>query len=184
MDYRFSEKAFRFYEPMLATIVGQHPKLSLFDPVKYGVSTETFRARIRDAMRSFMDNQWPSQHLAYPKFREIYPYLKVSTRRNLVYVGTKKALDELGIAQRQEAFAATGTYTDPSVPVELDLSSEPIKDFHAFRILCKLADKRHLRGPVRISLPPKDAEMWQTVADDSFDIDLAPTDEPLVFILT
>lgn len=89
---RLSEKAFRFYELPIRSIVCSWPGPIVFDPASYHRSPETFACRLRDAMRSLRDWRWPSS-VALDRFLALHNQVVVSiTDQGMVRVGTKESL--------------------------------------------------------------------------------------------
>jgi len=77
---------------VIATIVEKWPTLVAFDPTP--LSVETFSCRLRDAIRSHRQNQWPSTFVPLAKFLQIVDEITVSTSHTTgkVVVGPEELL--------------------------------------------------------------------------------------------
>ncbi len=74
-QYRFSERVFRRYEPVIKRMLASFDKPF---QAKFEGSTETHTARFRDAARSFIDHKWESE--ADPEeFRKLWQVSAVRT---------------------------------------------------------------------------------------------------------
>lgn len=99
LPHRFSEKAFRRYEKIISQVVAKYPTAIVIDPSSLGLSGETVRGRLRDAIDSYAEHSWASAIVDQAKFQLEIKESKnilVSLRPNgFVLVGTKEAIDSL-----------------------------------------------------------------------------------------
>ncbi len=84
---RLREPAFRRFENVIGAIVDSWPEPICFDAVP--LSVETFSARLRDAMRSYHENNWESTLVAREKFCSIYDGICVRMISGRVTVGPR-----------------------------------------------------------------------------------------------
>lgn len=76
---RFSEAAFRRYEPTIVIVMTNWPLVQTFDPAP--LSAETFANRLRDSMRSLMDYGWKTD-INTGRFIELRAEISVRIRND------------------------------------------------------------------------------------------------------
>jgi hypothetical protein len=139
LPHRFREKAFRFYEPIIAKAVELFPEAFTVEPRRcYNISLETFCARFRDAKHSLYENKWATS-IDRARFVEIYSLIKVGQRGHLAIIGSLEAIRK-----------------DQIMEIRLEEKSvEEVQPYDAGRlwgieiaILCRLAEKRWLTSRV------------------------------------
>ena len=84
---RFSEGAFRTYEPLIASIVDRWPDRTIITP--QGRSCETVTCRLRDAFRSLAVNRWKTT-IDLELAVEIQRYVQFWHDGKRVFAGRKK----------------------------------------------------------------------------------------------
>ena len=157
LPHRFSEKSFRRYEPIIATVVSEFPNVTLVRPSDLELSAETVRGRLRDAITSLRTHMWQTK-IDVTRFAAIYPAIVVSLRPDgMVAVGDEHTVKN----QVVEPFNAI----DPTNV--LDCTSNPDIDMQT---LCILAHNRALSKRIKIKLIPEDAKSWM----EAYDIVLTP----------
>lgn len=128
LPYRFKETTFREYEKVILVVLSSWPKASKFWPAHYEKSMATFSCRLRDAMRSFVDNRWEST-IPYEQFKLLHEAgIKVSERTDgSILVGTQKAIDNYvnstdnGVPRNQPLPEA-----DPNFRLDMSLPSDQL----------------------------------------------------------
>lgn len=73
---RFSFEAWQKYEPIIAAWLSYHPAGYCFRP--QGLSIETCIPRLRDAVKSALNNNFPSNLLDLKRLREVWPTVVVT----------------------------------------------------------------------------------------------------------
>ncbi len=162
---RFRESAFRFYEPIIRSIMSNFPRVIRINPSAYKLAATTFASRLRDAMQSFVDNEWESK-IAYDDF--------LILRDQIVVSMTKDGGVLIGSAESLKAYNNKDAIVDitPPFPVE----DSEIQTFDATKIgamsvymLASLAASRALAARVRLTnLEPK---LMEAVLEE-YDIEL------------
>ena len=108
---RFSDKAFRQYEGVIAEVVQNWPSPTEFTTE---LSTETFSARLRDAMWSYKEHDWHSTLIPRDKFLRMFPDRCVrQTTRGTVWVCHK---DDRDAVTAVKAKAIRGPRSDDKPP--------------------------------------------------------------------
>lgn len=84
-NYRFNEHAFHTYEEFIAKIVEAYPASITITPAdckRFGKACETVRARLRDAIKAYINNpQWPTTKINRAKWSTIAdPYKELKCR--------------------------------------------------------------------------------------------------------
>jgi len=98
LPWRFRESSFRKYEQSIASIVKSWPLPVVFHPTS---SPETFSCRLRDAIKSLREHQWPTTILM-SQFFAICDEIVVGVRGDTVIAGpesvfnTRNQLDLFG----------------------------------------------------------------------------------------
>jgi len=94
LPHRFSESAFRRYEQTIADLVTAYPSAIEVNPSSFGLSSETVRGRLRDALDSYDKHRWPSTKIDSIKYITLsFPLLAVRLRDDgMVVAGPKDAL--------------------------------------------------------------------------------------------
>lgn len=93
IPFRFSEKQFRRYELIIAQVVNTFPSLVVIEPKTLGLSPETIRGRLRDAITSFKQYHWESNKIDLPRFTTIHSDIVVSVNHEgKVLVGDKTTI--------------------------------------------------------------------------------------------
>ncbi len=93
LPHRYRESQFRRYEHFIARAVSTAPAAILCDPKLFNIAATTFAARLRDAIKSYHDNNWPSSTISRPAFDILYPSLTVAHRADgTVLLGDRNAI--------------------------------------------------------------------------------------------
>lgn len=136
--------------------MANQPKAYAIYPARLGRSLETINARLRDAMKSYLDKKWQS-YIDYEKFKGIHPFLKVSLRNGIVYVGTQMALDTMNNSPESRP-----AHRHP----------KPCATHEEFKHLCIVAHNKLLNIPLQVQVPFDNLNEWAEHANDSFDIEV------------
>ena len=171
IPHRFSLAAFRKYEPVIAQIAVKFPQAVTINPSSMGLSGETVRGRLRDAITSCLSNRWQPTTVAYAALLHADASgLVVSLRPDgLVIVGTKE------------------TIRAPK-PISLDsiVESDAIYDATSWmkpeqiELLCDLAAAKQLKNKVKLSL----ADDYAVDLQNRFDIVLEHKPDQNVYLLS
>ena len=115
IPHRFSEAAFRVYEPAISHAVDVSPSDFTIHPrTTFQRSPETVCARLRDAIRSLHMHRWVTS-VNMLKFNDIYPRLSVCRDGELVVVRTR----------------ATAAYGQTLAPTNISLVEVPLNSLDA-----------------------------------------------------
>lgn len=161
LPYRFREAAFKRYEGVIASVVAAYPACVDFKPrEEFGLSPTTFSCRLRDAMRSAIDNKWPTSRFDLMRLMQIHDDIQVAERNDVVKVGSKEQVREAAPLQVDvEAYKAA-----TSSPIELLNDAEKV-------FLCRLIIKGVLATPLIVhGLTEIDTECLQ----QTFDLAIIP----------
>ncbi len=159
---RFRESAFRRYEHIIAAAVEQFPNRCLIDPKVYSLSPVTLSHRLRDAMRSFIDNKWESRIIDWEKFLIVHEEIIVSeTHDGFVLTGTRDSVK-------------TVRHIEPLMPQAVSRQAESptfaVTTAEEWTTLCRLAAKRLLLSPILVL----GVEPNITLLEQNYDISLVP----------
>lgn len=87
---RFSEDAFRRYEPYITHAIAVLPNDAQISPDSLGLSGETVACRLRDSMRALRDNpQWETS-VDRLRFNRFYPNIEVARDSQWVIVRLRR----------------------------------------------------------------------------------------------
>lgn len=167
LPHRFAEKSFRRYESTIAKVVNTFPWAVKVSPQAFGLSAETVRGRLRDALTSYFNHRWHTTMFNPDSFDKVHENLIVSLQADgTVIVGTKEAIKA---PQAEEVFI-------PSVDV-LDLST--FYSSSCEEVLSFLAHSGALKKQIKLVLN-------QTTADvllSKYDIVLTPVTNENTYLL-
>jgi len=173
LPQRFRESSFRDYERTIAAAMNVSPVAFKVDPRLLGKAQVTFACRLRDAMKSYKDNNWPSI-LDHEKFLIMYESKKliVSERTDgSILIGSLSAIDQF-------ATSSNGVKNPPIAEVKdapiLVLTSTDQKN-----LLMLLSSRRLLAPRMRI-FGLSDAEVEQFQLD--YDVALEKTSDGYILI--
>ena len=154
LPQRFSEKAFRRYEHVIAQIARDFPKAVHVNPSAFGLAGETVRARLRDAITSYAEHIWQSIVIDRPSFERISPSdLVVSLRpKGSVVVGTRASIRE-----------TADVFICPPATDSFDMSELTSRENLSF--LCYLAHNQLLRRPVLLSIEEQQTKTLMEMYD-------------------
>ena len=171
LPHRFSESAFRKYEPYITEIAQRFPKPVTLSPSKMGLASETVRGRLRDAITSAINNRWPHSTVNYAMLLNAdVSGLVVSLRPDgNVVVGTKDTIKEKKIESLDSIIESDEIFDATSIVLTAQL------DF-----LAHLAANKQLKNKCRVRLVKHYAETLQ----NTYDIILEPTNEPNEYLLS
>lgn len=160
---RFRAKAFRRYEPYINEVVKRFPKRVLFPPESFPVgvnSCVTFACRLRDAIKSLRDYQWPTK-IPMALFMQRCDEIVVSEQVNFVACGdedcvrgtsliTNKPLENLShVALSPHAPAIEGR--NSSLPDFIDLTVfAGTQAIDTLRAVAMLSHSRALLVPITL----------------------------------
>lgn len=133
LPHRFTEKSFRRYEATIAELVDRFPQPITILAQQMGLSLCTISNRLRDAIRSYDENKWPSR-IDRRKFDEIKLDIIVKEGNDAVTVCFKNQLE----VATQDGFFRLG------VQGIKDVFVEP----HELSTIGKLAGEGALSKPV------------------------------------
>jgi hypothetical protein len=96
LPHRYKESTFRVYEPFIKRLVDEAvinwPTCTKIDPKFFTTAQTTFIARLRDAVQSYLNHNWPSS-INRTKFTEIARDTQVSERADgTILFGHKTAI--------------------------------------------------------------------------------------------
>lgn len=156
LAYRFREANARKYETQIARIVEQFPHVVVFHPE----NVETFSCRLRDAIRSFRENKWPTT-IDLERLTSIR--LQVVIRARVVLAGSK---EEIG---NWTGETPTRDILPPPQSSPQGVITNP--DERALESLMELHHQRILTTPtlVRIDSRPFDKAHWEARYDVSIE---------------
>lgn len=138
LPHRFSEKSFRRYESVIATIVTDFPRVTVVRPSDFNLAAETVRGRLRDAITSLHQHLWQTK-VDTNCFHEIYDEIVVSLRPDgMVAVGNKDTVKNTVI---EPIVAVDPTSVLDCTQVELSIST-----------MCWLAHSRALSKRLKFAL--------------------------------
>ncbi|SRR6266436_453656 len=133
LPYRFREVAFRRYEPILKLVLERFPAPFSLKPEG---SIETFTCRFRDAMKSLLKYQWPT-NLPMAKFVQCVDAIVVSIQGDLVVIGNSETIKPTTILGQPWTPASTE-------PTALPLGvTTPL--WNVIEAICLLHDHRLLK---------------------------------------
>lgn len=175
IPHRFSESAFRKYEPYIKRIADEFPSPVTIDPRRLGLASETVRGRLRDAITSAINNRWPKSDVNYGNLLHAdVNGLVVSLRPDgLVVVGTKETIKDAkqpaldSIIESNEIFDATEIVANAETSAEVCL-------------LAKLAAEKQLKNKVKIQIEDHNKQFLL----ETYDIILEMTDTPYTYLLS
>lgn len=174
---RFREKAFRRYEEAIAAAVRAYPQTIEVNPQAFDLSPVTVAQRLRDAKKSYFDNDWDSSSINRKRFEAVHDDLIVrETMSGMVKVGPSKEATVFEIQRDKLAdnFAVIedlGRFNQV-----LDMTDQGAPEI---RFLCILASKRALAVKIKVSL---DESLVESLYD-SYDINLERQEDGF-YILT
>ena len=173
LPQRFRESSFRDYERTIAAAMNVSPVAFKVDPRLLGKAQVTFACRLRDAMKSYKDNNW-SSILDHEKFLIMYESKKliVSERTDgSILIGSLSAIDQF-------TTSSNGVKNPPIAEVKdapiLVLTSTDQKN-----LLMLLSSRRLLAPRMRI-FGLSDAEVEQFQLD--YDVALEKTSDGYILI--
>ena len=162
---RFREKAFRRYETAIAAAIQAYPKTFEVNPSTFGLSAVTVAQRLRDAKKSYLDNNWVSTMIDRKTFERCHDDLIVrETMDGMVKIGPSK---EATLLEVQHHNLAEQFGIGPQMPTSSILDMTDC-DASEIDFLCLLASKRALAVKVKVSI---DASLVD-VLYDQYDINL------------
>jgi hypothetical protein len=95
LPWRFRERAFRVYEPIIAQVISAYPSVITFNPqLQYRLSPVTFACRFRDALKSYAKHSWPSSLIDRKRFEEVCNKIATSEGESfgIIRIGDKTEL--------------------------------------------------------------------------------------------
>lgn len=172
LPHRFSEKAFRKYEKIIEQIAEKFPQPVTITPSKMGLSPETVRGRLRDAITSGINNRWPSSVNYGNLLHADVSGLVISLRPDgSVIAGTKDTIKQ-------------------SNPLSLDSMVESDEIFDATHLspvnitqiecLCWLAAEKQLKNKVKLAID----DIYAADLQSRYDIVLEPKPEQEAYLLS
>lgn len=161
---RFSEPAFRIYEPFLTEVVRAYPKcivITKADCDRIHKSPETVRGRIRDSLKAYITNRWPST-ISQSIFDSIPdPYKELKARL---------MPDETILAGRDEEQIAQSTGFSFQAPAPKDQIFELVHRSELMLVCC-LCEAGLIPTGVKISgtaITPEAINHFETTSDVTF----------------
>ena len=138
---RHNERNFKQYEEAIATVVNNWPRVSTFDPTKWGYARDTVAHRLREAKKSYSRYHWPSDKINRERFEDIEPLFTVGfTDEGLVWAGPPQPRSHRAPEVRPEPVASNEV---------IDLNMVAC-DMSALLCLCKVASLGGLAKRLRI----------------------------------
>lgn len=170
LPHRFSEKAFRKYEKVIAQIAATYPRPVRVSPATFGLSPETIRGRLRDACSSLATHQWKTSLVNIPAFNSIdQSQLTISIQPDgTVVAGNKQtikedAIDVIDAVAESEIFDCTH-----------------LTSVSTNAALCALAHNQVLKHHLKVKLSIDEFNLFT----NSYDIILTPTNVPEIYTLS
>ena len=171
IPHRFREKAFRRYEQLIGQIVNSFPSICTFKPSQFNLSPVTFSCRLRDAIKSWEQNHWPTTaftQAAFDRARLAGIMVSESPESSIVYAGGKDAMR--GTITNFKPLASSAPVANAAAalpPLKID-ATHP-NDKH---LLCKLAEYRALACELHVTgLSADDVVQLQ----QQYDVSIEPT---------
>jgi hypothetical protein len=147
LPHRYSEKAFRKYESIIVEAVDRFPASLEVKPEHLGLSLETVRGRLRDAITSLHNNLWSPTKVNMVKFFAIHSEIVVSLRPDgRVMVGDKDTVKSISTVPFDSI--------DPNDVIDMTDKS----DFHQLSLMCYLAHHGALRKKIKVRLTPAEVD--------------------------
>lgn len=134
LPYQLTEKSFRRWESVIYKVVTAYPKAVRVNPGDF--SPNTCMARIRDAMRSVVDYNWPTP-IDVERLKEIRPHISVKLSSDGFVVIEPKSQSVLPSVAPSEVEGDVRFSVDK--PEKLELHS-----------ICLLLHRRRPIGPVAV----------------------------------
>lgn len=168
---RFTEAAFRRYEPSIREILSAYPSPTIIDPSP--LSPETFTHRLRDATKAFLESDWNST-ITRDSLRNTFAFLGaggdfiLSHDGTLVYAGPRQRTLEVG--------KPISADLSIKVPGTIDAS-----DFPLINSIALLVNRGLITHPISISnLSP---ETLATLTSTHPNIELIPQHDSTYLLL-
>ena len=147
LPFRFREKQFRTYEPIIAQVIKNFPEPTIINPkLYYGLSAITFACRFRDAMSSYSKNKWASNLINREKFDELFNAHRINVvekeTAGIISIGDKKLMKGL---------TGAGVTATPQLQQSSPLQSPIYTIQHESQLdqICHLASTRLLSGEIQ-----------------------------------
>jgi hypothetical protein len=173
LPQRFRESSFRDYERTIAAAMSTSPIAFKVDPRLLGKAQVTFACRLRDAMKSYKDNNWPSI-LDHEKFLIMYESkrLMVSERTDgSILIGSQSAIDQF-------ATSSNGVKT-PAIPEAKNSEILIVQTIDEKKLLMILSSRRLLAPRLRVfGLNDPEVEQFQL----DYDVALEKTPDGYILI--
>lgn len=168
IPYRFSESAFRVYEPAIREIVSRWPMPVTFDPSTSERTPGTYTARLRDAITGLIEyrHQTDIDVIRLAEIRPNFVIRHTKTGEVLVCDKAYKPFTQAPLA------AATVAYKE-AVDIEVQNEAE-------FFFLVRLAHQRAFSGPIRINGPVSAESIAE--AEASFDVAIEQRADGLILV--
>ena len=156
LPQRFRESSFRDYERTIAVAMNSSPVAFKVDPKLAGKAQVTFACRLRDAMKSYKDNNWHSI-LDRENFLLMYESkrLIVSERTDgSILIGSTSAIEQFATSSNGAKVSAVAEVKDAEILV---LTSTDQKN-----LLMLLSSRRLLAPRLRVfGITDSEAEQFQ-----------------------
>lgn len=151
LPHRFTERAVRRYEVIIATIVQRFPEPTIVTANQLNLSLCTISNRLRDAIRSFREYKWPTNRFDMERFLKLADEIVVSERPNEVVIGFKTLGHSIAINDDVPAYRFTSPGLKP-------LSVEP----YELTTIGKLASQGALSQPVFCRATKQEIELLES----------------------
>lgn len=171
LPHRFSESAFRKYEPIITEIAERFPSPVTITPSKMGLASETVRGRLRDAITSAINNRWDKSTVNYSKLLSAdVAGLVISLRPDgTVVAGTKETIKEKKIES-----------LDSIIELDEIFDCWFCKDPQQIELLCSLAAAKQFKSKIKLCL----ADDYAADLCNRYDIILEHKPEQQAYLLS
>lgn len=126
--WRFTEKNFRKYEPIIHQLTLSYPEKPVWFVMPGSLNTHV--ARVRDAINTFIHNKFHSE-IDYDKFIKAWPNVFVKHNGEMIFIGTQTQWQTTQSEAPQQAIISN-LFDGISIP------NPPIEAIQAFMILMNL----------------------------------------------
>jgi hypothetical protein len=167
---RFSEASFRRYEASIESVLKHWPTPVTFDPIKVGLSLETFTCRLRDAITGCLRYQYSSMMFDYERLATLSEQIVVAQRDGKVVVGPREALRSFQVQPIRAI----------STPQSNDCYQVANPSREVFLAFCLLLSQRLLARPLLVQV--LDPQLLLE-AQQKYDIDASLQDDGSTLII-
>jgi hypothetical protein len=173
LPHRFRESSFRDYEDFIRTAINLSPSAYKIDPALHNKAQVTLACRLRDAMRSYKDHNWPCS-FDREKFLHLYDEKKLSVSERTdgtILVGSLSAIESF-------ATSSNGVKT-PAIPEVKDAEILVLTSIEQKELIMLLSSRRLLAPRMRLfGLTDAEVEQFQC----NYDVALEKTPDGYILI--